>query len=161
MLYYRVWHMALLGVPCSTLGLRWMRKVNVSHRFSPYASKCPVKGCRTMRLLSFPSDGRKSMDLNISWDLAIQNATVDEMRCVCVGWWNSLRWFKFRLAGVLGSSTVPSKYFLAQYDHGLRCRGFCSPILLLLPLLKQFNTPHLALLKHFLFHVNYAHMCDG
>ena len=82
MVYYRVWHVALLGVPCSTLGLRWMRKVNVSHRFSPYASKCPVKGCRTMRLLSFPSDGRKSMDLNISWDLAIQNATVDEMRCV-------------------------------------------------------------------------------
>ena len=64
-----------------------------------------------------PSDGGKSMDLNIFWDLAIQNATVDEMRCVCVGWWNSLRWFKFRLAGILGSSTVPSKYFLVQYDH--------------------------------------------
>ena len=140
---YRVWHVALLGLPCSTLGLRWMRKANVSHRFSPYVSKCPVKGCRTMRLLSFPIGwseihgpqyflGPSHPECYCGWD---------EM-CLC--WWNSLRWFKSRLAGILGSSTVPSNFFwlnMIMLNKGFRCRGFCSPILLLLPLLKQFNTP--------------------
>jgi hypothetical protein len=106
-----------------------------------------------------PLDGRKSMDLNIFLGPSHPECYCgwDEM-CLC--WWNSLRWFNFRLAGILGSSTVPSEYFLAQYDHaknkGFRCCGFCSPILLFLPLLKQFNTPHMARLKHILFHVNYS-----
>ena len=51
---------------------------------------------------------------------------------------------------------------MIMLNKGLRCRGFCSPILLLLPLLKQFNTPHMARLKHVLFHVKIIpHLCDG
>ena len=50
---------------------------------------------------------------------------------------------------------------MIMLNKGLRCHGFCSPILLLLPLLKQFGG--MARLKHLLFrHVKIIpHMCDG
>ena len=97
------------------------------------------------------------------WDLAIQNATVDEMRCVCVDEIHSdglTSGLTSDLQESLDHLLYHPNIFLAQYDHaknkGFRCCGFCSPILLFLPLLKQFNTPHMARLKHILFHVSYS-----
>ena len=55
------------------------------------------------------------MDLNIFWDLAIQNATVDEMRCVCVDEIHS-----DGLSSDLQESLDHLLYHpisLAQYDH--------------------------------------------